>query len=143
MTAKLKLLINKVGKRELLKKDLEDHMSYKGAMELAGATVHYMNSFNDYHGSWWAKVTYKGKTGWVCGSYGSCSGCDAFQGEFDTWMDDDTDLEDLKSRLIDFGEQYLDDIKTQEQAEKEVSEKDFEWDLDAKEVYEYIRNNHI
>ena len=57
-------------------------MSYQEALEAAGATVHAFEFFGSYQGDWWAKVTYNGETGWVHGSYGSCSGCDAFEAEF-------------------------------------------------------------
>lgn len=57
-------------------------MSYKEALEAAGAEVHQYKDFGSYQGDWFALVTYKGERGWVSGSYGSCSGCDAFEGEF-------------------------------------------------------------
>lgn len=65
--------------------------SYEETLELAGATVHIFQEFGSYQGDWWARVTYNGVTGWVTGSYGSCSGCDAFHGEFDDtyYLEDD------------------------------------------------------
>jgi len=58
-------------------------MGYRTAMEAAGATVLAYESFGSYQGDWFALVVYGGKTFWVHGSYGSCSGCDAFCAEFD------------------------------------------------------------
>jgi hypothetical protein len=50
-------------------------------MEAAGAKIRHFESFGSYQGEWLALVEYKGMTGWVVGSYGSCSGCDAFEAE--------------------------------------------------------------
>lgn len=58
-------------------------MGYADALEAAGAVVHDYARFGDYQGTWIAKVTYNNTTGYVFGSYGSCSGCDSFQAEFD------------------------------------------------------------
>src|SRR5689334_4678174 len=105
-------------------------MSYCGALEIAGATVERFKEFGSYQGDWWAKVTYNNQTGWVNGSYGSCSGCDAFQGEFDIEHhecgDDDyfnplwdnkfnegcEKCSNVKARLIAFGAEYLSRIYT-------------------------------
>jgi hypothetical protein len=57
-------------------------MGYQEAMEAAGAEVHAFEYFGSYQGDYLAKVAYEGKTFFVHGSYGSCSGCDAFQAEF-------------------------------------------------------------
>jgi hypothetical protein len=109
--------------------------SYDGALKAAGAEVHTFESFGTYQGDWWAKVTYKGKTGWVHGWFGSCSGCDAFEAEFG-W-DDPTN-----EQLATFGVQYLDELWTQEEAEKDASE-DLSWDMDAKDMLEFIKQNKI
>jgi hypothetical protein len=57
-------------------------MSYQNAMEAAGAEVLAYKEFGSYQGDWWAKVKFNDQVVWIHGSYGSCSGCDAFQGEF-------------------------------------------------------------
>lgn len=57
-------------------------MSYEEALQAAGAEVLEFEQFGSYQGDWWAKVRYKDELGWVQGSYGSCSGCDAFESEF-------------------------------------------------------------
>ena len=58
-------------------------MGYSAALEAAGCKVLAFNEFGSYQGVWLAFVEYKNEFGIVEGSYGSCSGCDAFQAEFD------------------------------------------------------------
>ena len=109
---------------------------YGEALESAGAYIHAIKYFGTYQGDIWAKVTYKEKTGWVRLSYGSCSGCDAFEAEFG-W---DEDI--AQERLAAFGKDYLDEILTQEEAEKKASE-DISWDLDAEKALDFIKKNKI
>lgn len=114
-------------------------MGYQEAMEAAGAKVIDMVGFNDYQGTWYALVEYKGERGWVTGYYGSCSGCDAFEGEFE-W--NASDGEDYQKRLADFGRGYLMHIMTNEEMlEEGKSYADDFWDTDAKEVVAYIEAN--
>jgi len=136
-------------------------MGYQKALEKAGATVHVFDSFGSYQGDWWAKVTYQGKTGWVHGWFGSCSGCDSFQAEFDfehhshednDWVDpiySDSDFlegcpecESIMKRLAEFGRSYLDDLYTQEQAEKEAGQH-ADWDVEAESMVAFIKANAI
>jgi hypothetical protein len=118
-----------------------DCMSYCEAMEAAGAEVLCYESFGSYQGDWWAKVTYEGNTFWVHGSYGSCSGCDAFEAEFwycnegtcdkHRYEDEQPSCEkcrvakeDFNTRLADFGKSYLVGGEyTQEEAEKYSTDK--------------------
>ena len=113
-------------------------MSYESTLEAAGATVHAFKEFGSYQGDWWAKVTYKGVTGWVTGSFGSCSGCDAFESEFD-WTCDEKSPQ-YQKKLAEFGERYLGDIKTQESAVKDASQ-NLEWDFEAQEMVDFINKN--
>lgn len=115
-------------------------MSYQKCIELAGAEILKFKYFGSYQGDWWAKVKYEGQIGWVHGSYGSCSGCDAFEAEFG-WNDNEDDKE-VKIRMVKFGEQYLDSIMDQEEAEKEASIH-IEWDMDAKKMLKFIQDNKI
>ena len=111
-------------------------MGYKEALEAAGAEVMAFEEFGSYQGDWWAKVRYKGELGWVQGSYGSCSGCDAFEAEFG-W-DDGT-----PEKLAEFGRGYLDDLLLgQEQAEEEAS-RYIEWDSDAQEMVAWLKANAL
>jgi len=134
---------------------------YKKCLELAGAKVHEFKNFGSYQGDWWTKVEYQGKLGWVHGWFGSCSGCDAFQAEFGykshehedddyiTYYDfpekfkkDCPHCQDLMKRMKEFGEKYLDDLYTQEEAENKASE-NLDWDGNAQEMVDFIKNNKI
>lgn len=131
--------------------------SYENALQKAGAEVVAFDSFGDYQGSWWAYVKYKGKEGWVHGSYGSCSGCDAFQAEIgylSHWVNEDKDYHDYyddefphagcdkcteaAEKIAAFGRSYLDDIVSQDEALKIASE-NLDWDMDAQEVVDFIK----
>jgi hypothetical protein len=130
--------------------------SYEKAMKCAGATVNVFEQFGSYQGEWYAKVTYKGITGWINGSYGSCSGCDAFESEFgyehhnhidndyydpiyDGFIDGCEECQKVKTRFISFGEQYLDEILTQDAAEKKSQE--YSWDGSSDEMLKFIKDN--
>jgi hypothetical protein len=63
-------------------------MGYRTALEKAGCNVIRFNEFGSYQGDWLALVEYKGEKGIVHGCYGSCSGCDAFQAQFDYRSDE-------------------------------------------------------
>jgi glutaredoxin len=134
---------------------------YQSALEAAGATVLAFKEFGSYQGEWWAKVRHKRKTRWVCGSYGSCSGCDAFEAEFgyneDRCEEHRYDWEDEKSpacdackaakasateKLAKFGAVYLEDTKTQSEAEKEAL-RNLDWDSDAQPMVDWLRANAL
>jgi hypothetical protein len=138
-------------------------MSYQEALEAGGAEVLAFESFGSYQGAWWARVRYEGKEGWITGSFGSCSGCDSFEAEFGygdshyhatpegrqyidasdpLTPDSCADCAKLAARLADFGRRYLDEIMTQEAAEKEAS-LNLEWDTDADEMVRFIRANAL
>ncbi len=107
-------------------------MGYQSCLEKAGAKVFDFKEFGSYQGDWLAFVEYNGEKGIVKGSYGSCSGCDAFQAEFDyfnkpeelngvyyktgsTWDEDDICTKEefeqakneLEERYKNFGLNYL------------------------------------
>jgi hypothetical protein len=118
-------------------------MGYQSALEAAGAEVHAYDSFGDYQGTWIAKVTYNGETGWVEGSYGSCSGCDAFEGEFGySYNDDDKDYQE---RLAEFGRSYLTCVTPQEQQvayyERQVADSSSWYAEEAQQMLEYVKAN--
>ncbi len=139
-------------------------MSYKLALEKAGANVLDFQEFGSYQGTWLAFVEYNGEKGIVEGSYGSCSGCDAFQAEFDycdtpeisdgkfyksghTWDEEDEcnedeykqALENYDQRLIEFGKQYLETLYDKAHYELMLSklETDDWFDLETKEYCEW------
>lgn len=133
-------------------------MSYQEAMEAAGAEVLAFEEFGSYQGDWWAKVRYKGETGWVQGSYGSCSGCDAFEEEIGYGSEHCDDHRYRGSsdcpacqevhtaynkKLAEFGRGYLDDLLlTQEKAEEEAG-RYIEWDSEAQAMVDWIRANAL
>lgn len=110
-------------------------MSYELALGAAGAEVLEFQSFGSYQGDWWAYVRYKKKHGWVTGSFGSCSVCDAFEAEFG-WSDNEKP--DYEKRMKAFGLTYLDPLLTQEEAEMEAT-RNLDWDHEAKEMLEFIK----
>lgn len=139
-------------------------MGYKLALEMAGATVHVFEEFGSYQGDWLAKVTYKSKTGWINGWYGSCSGCDAFQAEFDVvstghgnhgmatyhdplWEDDFQDdceeCQELKKALAEFGTGYLKDMQTQKEIEHYLEGEASDWDLTHDDMLRFVRTHSI
>ncbi len=133
-------------------------MSYGYAMEMAGAEILAYDNFGDYQGTWWAKVNYKGTIGWATGSYGSCSGCDSFEGEFGSISHDHGDdyisgcdfdaltpdtceeCAATQKRLIEFGESYLGDLLTWKEAIWLCSRNE-DWDMEAKTVIDFIEKN--
>lgn len=131
-------------------------MSYQEAMRAAGADVLHFMQFGSYQGEWYAIVRYNDETGWVSGSYGSCSGCDAFEAEFgDHYCDqvwdselleyrDRTELElkDYNLKLASFGKVYLDGLMTQDQAEQAASA-NLDWDYEAAEILAFVREHTI
>lgn len=132
-------------------------MSYENALKAAGAEILEFEQFGSYQGDWWAKVRYKEKLGWVHGSYGSCSGCDAFYAEFkyeeDFCGDHAYQSEDgcpacqeakkkHDERLADFGRGYLDDMLDQEKAEEEAA-RYLDWDSEAQLMLDWLREHSL
>lgn len=133
-------------------------MSYSDALEAAGAIIEAFEEFGSYQGDWWAKVTYNGETGYVNGSYGSCSGCDAFEAEFG-WpseyfkcsehqhdytpqiehicIDCIKQRNSFNARLVDFGKPYLEGLYSYEEAKKHMS-RNLEWDSDAQSMLDWL-----
>lgn len=130
--------------------------NYEDALKAAGAEVHAYESFGSYQGDWYALVTYNGERGWIHGWYGSCSGCDAFEGEFGwtegrcdehSWVADKeregcaacaSAEAEYQRRLADFGKTYLDGLQQSGVILAELQER-FEWDSDSKEAADWIR----
>ena len=135
---------------------------YSECLKIAGCRVIEFVTFGTYQGNWVALVDYNGKKGWIIGSYGSCTGCDSFQSEFghstnhcctDGKWKNEYDYnqfsmakcdkcKELYSRLKAFGENYVEQIMTQEEAEKEAS-RNISWDLDAQPMLDFIQQNKI
>jgi len=135
-------------------------MGYTNALKLAGAEIHAFKRFGTYQGDWYAKVTYNGITGFIQGSFGSCSMCDAFEHEFESVMhthengdnifgglyEDEifdtncNECQETQKRLKSFGERYLDNILTKEEAIAKASE-NIAWDLDAQDLVNWLKEN--
>lgn len=136
-------------------------MAYQEALEAAGAKIVAFEQFGSYQGDWWALVnTPDGRWGWINGSYGSCSGCDAFEAEFG-WGGQQyctrheygrnillgEECEDCTKAALDhteklaaFGMEYLDGVMTQEEAEIQAG-RNLEWDSDAQEMLAFVKAN--
>lgn len=131
----------------------ESKMSYQEALEAAGAKVQAYKEFGSYQGDWWAKI---GEDIFVHGSFGSCSGCDAFQSEIGDYVEScddknghwgyvDPNCEDCKiavstykEKLIAFGQRYLEDQMSRSEA-VELMSRDLAWDHDAEEVVQWLK----
>ena len=112
-------------------------MSYSSALEAAGCTVLEFEQFGSYQGEWLALVDHQGIFGVVEGSYGSCSGCDAFEAEFGWGLDDEEG--DYQERLADFGETYLPTLPIDmiiEKYEKIIGDYDY---CDHKEIVDTLK----
>mgnify|MGYP006292009643 CR=1 FL=1 len=112
-------------------------MSYQGALEAAGAVILEFKEFGSYQGDWYALVEYQGERGWVQGCYGSCTECDAFEGEFGDWYDKKDDA-DYHERLKSFGEGYLPPMRDVAGLLAEMDERG-EWDWESEEAAVWIR----
>lgn len=112
-------------------------MSYKSALEAAGAVVQEFQHFGSYQGDWYARVVYKGEEGWVAGSFGSCSHCDAFENEFGYPNHDGSDYD---QRLASFGESYLSGILPAEHYTKYINSlnDEFNYDSESEEAARWI-----
>lgn len=140
-------------------------MSYCDAMKMAGATVHEYKEFGSYQGDWLALVTYKGKTGFIHGYYGSCSGCDSFQSQFD-FRDHEHPEDDYytffdalgsnfehenscdvckkwKEEIIEFGKGLLEEEILSPFMVMEMFKEQSEWDLDAIELIEWVKTTSL
>lgn len=109
-------------------------MDYQDAITACGAKIIAFEQFGSYQGDWWAKVEYEGNIGWITGSYGSCTGCDAFQAEFGYTYDP------TPEQLNNFGKQYLEEIYTKDEALAKAKENNG-WDAEAKLMVNFIEIN--
>lgn len=132
-------------------------MGYEGALEAAGAVVLEFKNFGSYQENWYALVNFEGNRGFVSGSYGSCSGCDAFESELvELYEQCDehkyVDVSEVKNcapcrrarenyqvQFKAFGGRYLEGgLLTLEEAVKRASE-NLEWDCDAQEMVGWVK----
>lgn len=129
-------------------------MSYKHALEVAGIPVLAFEAFGSYQGNWLAKVP----GGYICGAYGSCSGCDAYESEFGysfhEWCDDHYGHNEpscnackkakaqYDERLIAFGRNYIEQL-TDAASLRERFEEQAEWDMEAKAILEWLAEQEV
>jgi hypothetical protein len=124
---------------------------YEESLWATGVKVLGYIESGDYQGTWWAYIEFpRGERFFVKDYYGSCSGCDAFQGEFfGRYVDlpdggyeykSANELPDYLHRLRDFGLEYLTDCRTYEQALEEAKE-DYGWDT-KEELVNWINTMH-
>lgn len=114
-------------------------MSYKKALEAAGAEVLAFETFGSYQGDWFAKVRYEGEVFWLRDYYGSCSGCDAF--EADVGYSWGIPEEEYNAKVAEFGKRYLEPSErlTFEQA-LEIAGKD-NWDNTSEDMVKFVKEN--
>ena len=128
---------------------------YVTALKAAGAEVHEFKEFGSYQGEWFALVTANGQRGWIQGSFGSCSGCDAFEAEFgwkcdpycnDHLYDERKDCpachaarEGYDQKLREFGRPYVEGMQTADEILK-VLDDHASWDDESREAAQWIRS---
>lgn len=134
-------------------------MGYQSSLEANGIVIKEFKEFGDYQGNWFA-VTEDGNV--ISGSYGSCSGCDAFQAEIDYGSGGSSESNgkyydgnynecskeeyerlqiDYNERLKKFGQSYIDSAETIEEIIKRYEIKcaeEYAWE-DDKEVLEWLK----
>ena len=106
-----------------------NYPSYESALEAAGLKVLAFEMFGSYQGDWLARVKRGRKLGWIAGSFGSCSYCDALEAELG--------YEATPEAIRAFGERYLDGFMDDAAALKYVS-RNISWDLDAEDMVDFI-----
>ena len=140
-------------------------MSYRLALEKAGVVVKEYTTFGSYQGTWIALLE-DGRI--VEGSYGSCSGCDAWDGEFgyyegeiiehdgkyyreNRYWDEDEEItkEEAEAetqkywdRVAAFGQSYLNGAESFEEVINRYIQKcndEYAWE-DDKEILEWLKS---
>lgn len=106
-------------------------MGYQSALEAAGVEVEEFREFGSYQGTWIA-ILKDGRV--VEGSYGSCSGCDAFQAEFDYSGNDPVKLAAFGNTYLDTAESFSEILKRY----KVKCEGEYPWNEDL-EILEWLK----
>jgi len=112
-------------------------MSYKEALEAAGAEVHRYKYFGDYTGTILAEVTFEGLHGYVAMAYGSCEVCDPWEA-FISRFDENWDHEPTREQLAEFGSRYLDSIENRDELTARYKEQ-ADWDTEADDVLKWLK----
>lgn len=96
-------------------------MAYQECLEAAGVKVHAYSLFGDYQGSWYADCSVGGIRGIIHGYYGSCTGCDVYQAEFNEYDSDSENALAISEKEREFGKAYLPDFQSFSEALEEVT----------------------
>lgn len=107
---------------------------YDELLKVAGCKVIAYERFGSYQGDWIAKVEYEGKIGFIHDYYGSCSGCDALEGEF--CYNEQTPLK----RVLEFALPYLKEIKSYDEVYMDISKEEY-WDSEASKMQLWMEAN--
>lgn len=131
-------------------------MDYRDALEATGAVVLACDRFGSYQGDLLAKIEYQGEIRFIRSYYGSCSGCDSFQGEFGydcdgCWEHPYSPVDDclgcasqkqmVAKRLAEFGVRMIDSYERDYRDLLTEFEKDSEWDSGAGDVLKWLSAN--
>lgn len=104
---------------------------YIRAIRAAGYEVIDYEEFGSYQGDLLVFVRKNGKHGFILESYGSCSGCDAFQAEV---------RNDTPEEIKEFSIRYEDTMQSYDQA-LAYAKKHEQWDAEAKEMISWIQKH--
>lgn len=109
----------------------EYESGYSRALKAAGFNVRDFQEFGSYQGDWFAFVEFEGKLGFIQDSFGSCGGCDEFEG---------TNADKTPESLEAFGKQYIDQMLSYDQA-LQYAKKHSDWDMEAKTMVEWVESH--
>jgi len=138
-------------------------MGYYEAIEAAGVKIKEYKEFGSYQGDWFAILE---DNTVVHGGYGSCSGCDSFQGEFgwddnikekqsngkyyrNNYINEDDELSEeqanienqaYNTKLCKFGQSYIVSPETLSEITERYKKKTIEeyaWE-DDREIYHWL-----
>ena len=117
-------------------------MDYEDAFAaVPGVKVERCEKFGSYQGRLAAKLQVEGLDGprYVFDYYGSCTGCDAFEGQFGYTWDRDPTPEELAS----FGRPYVDAALTLDEALQALMPRPGQWyDTEDKELLDRVLKDY-
>lgn len=100
-----------------------------------GVTLEWLAEFGSYQGRMVAKIVKDGQTRYIVDYYGSCTGCDAFQAEFEYIEDNKT-----PEKLASFGEPYVTGAKTLDEALAELVGSEYKSDEDVEAANRILKD---
>ena len=111
--------------------EYSEESGYILALRAVGFEVIDFEEFGSYQGDLLVFVRLNGVYGFIIEQFGSCGGCDSFQADCK-----DNTPESLQA----FGKQYLDAMKSYDQAFAYVS-KHSDWDQEALKMKEWVQKH--